>query len=102
MYRRDKDGIRSSAEKLRRTSHSGGGVKNRAYEVRKASASSEAIKRERRQSLVEANVTATYTALLKRVRGDPDLKDLGENVERARLTQKGEMLYELEEDPSGG
>lgn len=50
--------------------------------------------------IVEANDKTTYAALLRKVREDPELKELGENVVKTRRTQKGEMLFELKKDPS--
>lgn len=41
----------------------------------------------------------TYADLLKRMRDDPKLKELGENVVKTRRTQSGEMLFELKRDP---
>ena len=48
--------------------------------------------------LVKANDAKTYAALLKKVREDPELRDLGANVVRTRRTQKGEMLFELKKN----
>lgn len=50
--------------------------------------------------IVEANEQTTYAALLKRMREDPELKELGENVVKTRRTQKGEMIFELKKDPA--
>lgn len=41
----------------------------------------------------------TYADLLKKMRGDPKLKELGDNVVKTRRTQRGEMLFELKKDP---
>lgn len=38
--------------------------------------------------------------ILRRVREDPEVKELGENVVRTRRIQKGDMLFELKKDPS--
>ncbi|XP_065085341.1 uncharacterized protein LOC135707449 [Ochlerotatus camptorhynchus] len=50
--------------------------------------------------VIEAKDKTTYAALLRKVREDPELKQLGENVVKTRRTQKGEMLFELKKDPS--
>lgn len=50
--------------------------------------------------LVKAKDASTYVELLKKIREDPELRDLGENMLRSRRTQKGEMLFELKEDPT--
>ncbi|XP_065088422.1 uncharacterized protein LOC135709903 [Ochlerotatus camptorhynchus] len=49
---------------------------------------------------IEAKDKTTYAALLRKVREDPELKQLGENVVKTRRTQKGKMLFELKKDPS--
>ncbi|XP_065092784.1 uncharacterized protein LOC135713581 [Ochlerotatus camptorhynchus] len=50
--------------------------------------------------VIEAKDKTTYAALLRKMREDPELKQLGENVVKTRRTQKGEMLFELKKDPS--
>lgn len=40
----------------------------------------------------------TYASILKQVKSDPNLKNVGENVSRIRRTQKGELLMELKKD----
>lgn len=50
--------------------------------------------------VIEASDKTSYAAILRRVREDPELKELGENVVRTRRTQKGDMLFELKKDPS--
>lgn len=63
-------------------------------------------KRPRRQRskgdalVIEANTNVSYAAILRKVREAPELKELGEKVVRTRRTQKGEMLFELQKDPS--
>jgi hypothetical protein len=42
----------------------------------------------------------SYAAILKKIKGDPTLKELGSNVARIRRTRKGEMLFELRNDAS--
>ncbi|XP_058837938.1 myb-like protein W [Topomyia yanbarensis] len=42
----------------------------------------------------------TEAALLKKVKEDPELKELAENVVKTRRTQKSEMIFELKNDPS--
>ncbi|XP_065077313.1 nucleolar protein 58-like [Ochlerotatus camptorhynchus] len=49
--------------------------------------------------VIEAKDKTTYAALLRKVRGDLEWKQLGENVVKTRRTQKGEMLFELKKDP---
>lgn len=50
--------------------------------------------------IIEASDKTTYAAILRKVREDPELKELGENVVKTRRTQKGEMIFELKKDPS--
>jgi len=50
--------------------------------------------------IVEAKDKTTYAELLRKVRVDPELKELGENVIKTRRTQKGEILFELRKDPT--
>ena len=50
--------------------------------------------------VIEAKANVTYAAILQKVRNAPELKELGEKVVRTRRTQKGEMLFELQKDPS--
>ncbi|XP_065082923.1 uncharacterized protein LOC135705240 [Ochlerotatus camptorhynchus] len=60
-------------------------------------------RRERSKSdalVIEAKDKTTYAALLRKVREDPELKQLGEKVVRTRRTQKGKMLLGLKKDPS--
>lgn len=40
----------------------------------------------------------SYADILKKVKGDPNLKEIGDNVARIRRTQKGEMLIELNKE----
>lgn len=40
----------------------------------------------------------SYADILRKVKGDPSLKEIGENVARIRRTHKGEMLIELNKD----
>lgn len=50
--------------------------------------------------VIEASDKVSYAALLRKVRENPELKELGENVVKTRRTQKGEMLFELKKDPA--
>lgn len=50
--------------------------------------------------VVEVKGGTTYAELLQKVRADPELKELGQNVVKTRRTQKGEMLFELRRDPT--
>ncbi len=45
--------------------------------------------------LVEKRGESTYADILRKVKGDPNLKELGENVARIRRTRDGQMLLEL-------
>jgi len=49
--------------------------------------------------MVEAIGDTTYTEILCKVKGDPNLKELGDKVERIRRTRNGVMLFELKRDP---
>lgn len=42
----------------------------------------------------------SYAAILKQVKSDPRLKDVGENITRIRRTKKGELLLELKRNSS--
>ena len=50
--------------------------------------------------IIEAKDGMKYADLLKKVRRDPELKELGENVVKTRRTQNGELLFELKRDPT--
>jgi hypothetical protein len=50
--------------------------------------------------VIAAKDGLTYAELLRKVRADPKLEDLGKNVVSTRRTQKGEMLFELKKDPA--
>ena len=50
--------------------------------------------------IIAANADVSYAAILRKVREAPELKGLGEKVVRTRRTQNGEMLFELQKDPS--
>ena len=43
----------------------------------------------------------TYAEILKKVKSDPDLKDLGGNVSKIRRTQKGDLMFELKKSSVG-
>lgn len=45
--------------------------------------------------VVEVKEGVSYADLLRKVRTDPELKELGENVVKTRRTQTGAMLFEL-------
>lgn len=50
--------------------------------------------------IIEVKEGTTYADLLRKVRMDPALKELGESVVKTRRTLKGEMLFELKKDPA--
>ena len=50
--------------------------------------------------VVEVKEGVSYADLLRKVRTDPELKELGENVVKTRRTQTGAMLLELKKDPA--
>jgi hypothetical protein len=50
--------------------------------------------------IVGASNDKSYADILKKIKGDPMLKELGSNVAKIRRTQKGEMLFELRNDAS--
>jgi hypothetical protein len=60
-------------------------------EARKVKTKSDAL-------LIEAKDADSYAEILRKVKGDPDLKELGNQVARIRRTRKGEMLFELKGD----
>lgn len=48
--------------------------------------------------LIEATGETTYAEILRKVKADPKLVDLGEAVSRIRRTQKGSLLLQLKEN----
>lgn len=50
--------------------------------------------------LIEAKDPKSYAEILRKVKKDPKLKELGSLVTRIRRTKNGEMLFELKGDPS--
>lgn len=50
--------------------------------------------------IIEVKEGTSYADLLRKVRMDPALKEVGENVVKTRRTLKGEMLFELKRDPA--
>lgn len=50
--------------------------------------------------LVGASGETTYADILRKVKNDPNLKGLNDQVARIRRTRNGEMLFELKKDPS--
>lgn len=61
------------------------------------------LRRERNKGdalIIEVKQGTSYADLLRKVKADPALKELGENVTKTRRTQKGEMLFELKRDPA--
>lgn len=49
--------------------------------------------------LIEAKDVNSYADILRKVKADTDLKDLGSQVTRIRRTKNGGMLFELKGDP---
>ena len=61
------------------------------------------LRRERNKGdalVIEVKEGLSYADLLRKVRTDPELKELGENVVKTRRTQSGGMLFELKKDPA--
>lgn len=50
--------------------------------------------------IVGIGENATYADVLRKVKSDPNLKGLGDQVARIRRTKNGEILFELRRDPS--
>jgi hypothetical protein len=50
--------------------------------------------------VIAAKDPNSYAAILRKMKQDPNLKDLGSQVSRIRRTKNGEMLFELKCDPS--
>jgi Zinc knuckle len=48
--------------------------------------------------VIEAKDENSYADILRKVKSDPTLKELGDQVARIRRTKKGEMLFELKGD----
>lgn len=57
-------------------------------------------KRPRADAIVVEKVgeATTYADILRMVKGDPNLKELGERVTRVKRNQKGQMMFELARD----
>jgi hypothetical protein len=49
--------------------------------------------------MIEAKDAASYAEILRKMKKDPNLKELGSRVTQIRRTRNGEMLFELEKDP---
>lgn len=61
------------------------------------------LRRERNKGdalVVEVKEGLSFADLLRKVRTDPELKELGENVVKTRRTQNGGLLFELKKDPA--
>lgn len=82
------NGKRKSARRRRKTEWKRRGKKNVGPLRRKASAFGDDEKQATKQ-------------LLRKVRVDPELKELGEKLIKTRHTQKGEMIIELQSIGSG-
>ncbi|KAI0276766.1 hypothetical protein BC826DRAFT_976737 [Russula brevipes] len=54
----------------------------------------------KRKQTTPANENATYADILRQVKSDPNLKEVGKAVAKIRRTQKGDLLFQLVE--SGG
>ncbi|KAI8120523.1 hypothetical protein CVS40_8204 [Lucilia cuprina] len=52
-------------------------------------------KRRNAAMIITAKGGTSYADILKQLKGDPSLKDVGESVSRIRRTQKGELLLEI-------
>ena len=51
--------------------------------------------------VISSNGSLSYAEILKKVKADPDLKDLGGNVSKIRRTQKGDLMFELKKTSLG-
>lgn len=61
-----------------------------------AAGRSRAPKRARPEAvIIEVGDGSSYADVLRRVRGDPNLKEVAENVLRVKRTQKGQLLLEM-------
>lgn len=49
--------------------------------------------------VVKVQDGTSYADVLRKLKSDPDLKELGENVVKTRRTQTGDMLFELKKNP---
>ncbi|XP_037816100.1 uncharacterized protein LOC119606605 [Lucilia sericata] len=52
-------------------------------------------RKEKEAMIISAKGKATYADILKHIKSDPNLKDLGEYVSRIRRTLKGDLLLEI-------
>ncbi|CAD7085293.1 unnamed protein product [Hermetia illucens] len=51
--------------------------------------------------VISSKGNLSYAEILKKVKADPDLKDLSGNVNRIRRTQKGDLMFELKRSSVG-
>ncbi|XP_052561918.1 uncharacterized protein LOC128092324 [Culex pipiens pallens] len=72
----------------------------RAVEALEAKLEEEAERNKGEALVVEVKEGVSYADLLGKVRTDPELEELGENVVKTRRTQTGAMLFELKNDPA--
>lgn len=58
--------------------------------------------RNKSEALIVKASDDSYAEVLRAMRMNPDLKELGEDVQKVRRTRNGEMLFELKRDPKAG
>ncbi|XP_055632874.1 uncharacterized protein LOC129773300 [Toxorhynchites rutilus septentrionalis] len=76
-------------------------VERKKKENKKKGKTKPKMERQKPEALiVSAAGMATYAEILRKVKEDPSLQNLGENVARIRRTQNGEMLFELKKNPT--
>ena len=51
--------------------------------------------------IIERKGELSYADILRKVKGDPNLKEIGDKVARIRRTKKGEMLLEIKKEADG-
>ncbi|XP_058456323.1 uncharacterized protein LOC131433746 [Malaya genurostris] len=58
--------------------------------------------RNKSEALIVKASDDSYAEVLRAMRMNPDLKELGEDVQKVRRTRNGEMLFELKRNPKAG
>ncbi|XP_055633855.1 uncharacterized protein LOC129774180 [Toxorhynchites rutilus septentrionalis] len=76
-------------------------IKRKKKEEKKKEKLKPRLERPKPDALIVATAgAATYAEILRKVKEDPSLKNLGENVAKVRRTQNGQLLFELKKDPT--
>lgn len=72
----------------------------RKKNIRKEKARTKGVRQKADALIVGVTDPSSYADVLRKVKSEPTLKELGENVARIRRTKNGELLFEMKRDPS--